>query len=258
MAGVFKVQLLPLRALAQPAVTMPPGRILRIPFLRPFFPRTPAILPFARPASTASTSASRVLYHPVPTAPFPASSPFRAPRRSYSNSPPPSSNASNASSSGSPPPDPTTFSGRLKVLIKSYGWYALGVYLFFSALDFSFVFATVSFFGAAQVNQATAALRGMISEILHRPAPEIPPAGPGDGSDAPSQNGSESLWAMIVLSYAIHKTLLLPVRVGLTAAFTPRLVRWLTSRGWTGAAGTRRAAEHMRNKVRNRTGRDSD
>jgi hypothetical protein len=36
------------------------------------------------------------------------------------------------------------------------------------------------------------------------------------------------------LAYTIHKTLFLPVRVGLTAAWTPKLVKWLTLRGWIG------------------------
>ncbi|KAM0789404.1 hypothetical protein ACM66B_000231 [Microbotryomycetes sp. NB124-2] len=35
-----------------------------------------------------------------------------------------------------------------------------------------------------------------------------------------------------VLAYAIHKTLLLPVRVGITIAVTPRIVRVLQSWGW--------------------------
>lgn len=44
-----------------------------------------------------------------------------------------------------------------------------------------------------------------------------------------------------VISYAIHKTLLLPVRAGLTAMITPNLVRWLTKRGWI--RGTQAAAK---------------
>ena len=70
--------------------------------------------------------------------------------------------------------------------------------------------------------------------------------------------GSEGIWAMVVLAYTIHKTLFLPVRVGLTAAVTPRLVGWLRSRGWAGSAGTKRAAQEMRERIRSHGGRDQD
>lgn len=82
------------------------------------------------------------------------------------------------------------------------------------------------------------------------------PAEPGkDEIDSVSQvmdSGKEDLYAMLALAYAVHKTLFLPVRVGLTAAFTPRIVSWLSKRGWAGSVGARRAAEEMRDKLRNR------
>ena len=37
---------------------------------------------------------------------------------------------------------------------------------------------------------------------------------------------------MLVLTSTIHKTLFLPVRIGLTAAFMPCLVAWLSRKGW--------------------------
>lgn len=43
--------------------------------------------------------------------------------------------------------------------------------------------------------------------------------------DSKSGSGSSSLWATAVLAYGIHKTLLLPVRLGLTAAATPAIVK---------------------------------
>ncbi len=46
--------------------------------------------------------------------------------------------------------------------------------------------------------------------------------------------GSRAMWAEVALAYAIHKTALLPLRAGLTVAWTPRLVGWLTRRGWVG------------------------
>ena len=64
----------------------------------------------------------------------------------------------------------------------------------------------------------------------------------------PGGAGREGLWAMAVLAYTIHKTVFLPFRVGVTAAVTPKFVGWLAKRGWAGSQGTRRAAQHVRDK----------
>ena len=49
--------------------------------------------------------------------------------------------------------------------------------------------------------------------------------------------GSRAFWAEVVLAYTIHKTALLPLRAGLTVAWTPRVVKWLASKGWIGKVG---------------------
>jgi N-terminal acetyltransferase 2 len=102
-----------------------------------------------------------------------------------------------------------------------------------------------------------ASVKNTISGILHSK-----PAEPGRDEIDPvatphAQGGREGLFAMIVLAWTIHKTIFLPVRVGLTAAFTPRLVNWLRARGWVGGEGTRRAAEEMRERLRNARNRSS-
>jgi hypothetical protein len=56
---------------------------------------------------------------------------------------------------------------------------------------------------------------------------------------------------MLVLAYIVHKTFL-PIRMGLTAVCTPRLVNWLRARGWVGGEGTRRAVQEMRDRLRDR------
>ncbi|KAL7420957.1 DUF1279 superfamily [Cryptotrichosporon argae] len=45
-----------------------------------------------------------------------------------------------------------------------------------------------------------------------------------------------ALWAEAALAYGIHKTALLPLRAGLTVAWTPRVVEALRSAGWIKAA----------------------
>lgn len=152
-----------------------------------------------------------------------------------------------------PPPD-ATVSQRLRHLVKSYGWYALGVYLVFSALDFSVAFVGIRLLGAEQVSQAAAYVKQLVFGLFQNK-----PAEPGrDEIENPSTgNGSqEGLYAMLILAYTIHKTVFLPVRVGLTAALTPRIVGWLRARGWAGSEGARRAAREARERIRITKGQD--
>lgn len=161
----------------------------------------------------------------------------------------------------SPPPSPShddrnflppdaSLSQRLKHLIKSYGWYALGVYLVLSAADFAVAFAGIHLLGADQVSRVATFAKESVAAVIHSKPPEPgrdeieKVAGSGEAG------GQEGLYAMLVLAYTVHKTLFLPLRVGLTAALTPRLVGWLRARGWAGGAGARRAATEMRERIR--------
>lgn len=163
------------------------------------------------------------------------------PLRTNSPSPP----SSPSSSSLPPGPGPNaSFSQRLKHLIKTYGWYALGVYLILSAVDFSVAFAGINIIGAEQVSRVTLSLKEYFASYIHST-----PAEPGQELDkVPPGNGREGLYAMLVLAYTIHKTLFLPLRVGLTAAITPKVVGWLARRGWVGGEGAKRAMREMRQR----------
>ena len=143
-----------------------------------------------------------------------------------------------------------TLSQRLKHLIKSYGWYALGVYFLIGAIDFTVAFAAVNLIGADHVSRAAASTKEAVYGVFSSRPPE-PGREEMDRAVAQSQNGGqEGLYAMVVLAWAIHKTVFMPIRVGLTAAYTPRLVNWLRSRGWAGSQGTRRAAEELKQRLR--------
>ncbi|KAG6891727.1 hypothetical protein C0992_006147 [Termitomyces sp. T32_za158] len=148
------------------------------------------------------------------------------------------------------PPD-ATLSQRLKHLIKSYGWYALGVYLLLSVVDFGVAFAGVSLLGADYVSHVAAGIKQSIASVLQ--SHPLEPGRDEIDSTRPGQPGQEGLYAMLVLAYTIHKTLFFPVRIGLTAAFTPNLVGWLSRRGWAGGAGARRAAAEVRGRLRGRS-----
>ncbi|TFK44603.1 hypothetical protein BDQ12DRAFT_26994 [Crucibulum laeve] len=220
----------------------------RLPILRAIVPRVSVpLLPTTalRPTPSLLTNTPRYapsrLFHYSPT------------RLSTPN--PPSSPHSSPDPRTILPPD-ASLSQRLKHLIKSYGWYALGVYIVLTVLDFGVAFVGVNLLGAEYVSHVTANVKATIAAVLHSK-----PAEPGlDEMEPASSNGDsgqEGLYAMIVLAYTIHKTLFFPVRVGLTAALTPRLVGWLTRRGWAGGAGTKRAATEMRERLRERRNRGS-
>ncbi|KAF4620489.1 hypothetical protein D9613_000602 [Agrocybe pediades] len=210
---------------------------------------------------------------PRVTAPLLPVSNIRLARSALTNTPRVSSarhftrfHAKLASQPSSPPPPgqksderaDQSLTQRLKHLIKSYGWYALGVYLVLSALDFGVAFVGVNLLGAEYVSHVAASVKSTVVQFF-----PSRPADPGRDeiesmSNPNAQGGQEGLYAMLVLAYTIHKTLFLPVRIGLTGAFTPRLVAFLSRRGWTGTEGTRRAAHEMRERIRERRNRDSN
>ncbi|KAI0342048.1 hypothetical protein BDW22DRAFT_228972 [Trametopsis cervina] len=219
--------------------------VFRIPLLRTLVPRvSKPLLPLSRFAAEPVVSLTRPggrsnqrLFHHIPA------------RLTSSRSPSP-----NAQSEPQLPPD-ASLSQRLKYLIKSYGWYALGVYLLLGVVDFGVAFAGINVLGADYVGRVVSSVKEYALAFIH-----TKPADPGredmDTANHVSSGGSEGFWAMVALAYTIHKTLFVPVRVGLTAAVTPRLVGWLRTRGWAGGAGTRRAAQEMRERIRNRSSRE--
>ena len=153
------------------------------------------------------------------------------------------------------PQTPQSLSGRLKTLIKSYGWYALGVYFVLSTLDFGVAFAAIHLLGADHVAHIAASTKAFFFDLIGRTPPEH--SGDPDGGSTATAGRSEGLYAMLVLAYTVHKTLFLPVRVGLTAAITPKFVGWLTKRGWVGSEGARRAGRELRDRVKRRSSRSN-
>lgn len=206
----------------------------RLPFFRLLVPRLskPPILPTNR-----NTTSLRI--SPTTSRGFRTYAPLRR------DSPPPSPDLNSSEL-----PENTTLTAKLKMLIKSYGWYALGVYLALSVIDFSIAFAAINFFGAQQVGRVTAYVKGTIHDIIHRSSPDDSPDGKINGKETATTAGGEDLYAMIILAYTVHKVLFMPIRAGLTVAITPKFVRWLRMRGWTGPGGATRAASHMRERMK--------
>jgi len=119
----------------------------------------------------------------------------------------------------------------------------------FSAVDFGVAFVGINLVGADHVSRLASTVKELVAGFIHSKPPE-PGRDELESTTRAGSGGQEGLYAMLVLAYTIHKTLFLPVRVGLTAAFTPRLVGWLRQRGWAGGAGARRGMTEMRDRMR--------
>ncbi|KAI4114426.1 MAG: hypothetical protein LQ345_004782 [Seirophora villosa] len=164
---------------------------------------------------------------------------------------------------GSPEPSPS-LSQRLRRLTREYGWSAVGVYLALSALDFPFCYLAVRWVGPETVGRWESVILAQLRKGL-----EVLPFGSGAAPENPQGQGAErgetktegssggvgagedevavrarqkgdqaSLWTQLALAYAIHKSLLIFLRVPLTAALTPKVVKVL--RGWGYDIGKRR------------------
>ncbi|KAL8916219.1 MAG: hypothetical protein Q9172_006399 [Xanthocarpia lactea] len=171
---------------------------------------------------------------------------------------------------GSPEPS-LSLSQRLRKLSREYGWSALGVYLLLSALDFPFCFLAVRWVGTERIGHWESIIVEGFWKIFRyiypfdsgqdeSPSVDIQSAGvkveafgnvnpkndevgvPGYDhgvNEAEERNKSEdaSLWTQLALAYAIHKSFIF-IRVPLTAAVTPKVVKVL--RGWGWDIGKRR------------------
>lgn len=173
-----------------------------------------------------------------PTTTNPTSIPNQAGPSSSSTDPDSSSN------SETPEPEPTSAYARFKLLAKKYGWYAFGMYWILSTIDFTLSFVLVHSLGAERIEPILASSlrtyrtwrhgeeetkRLEEEDVKRREEVKKETEGKKGG-----YWGSRMFWAEVLLAYTIHKTALLPIRAGLTAAWTPKVVKWLRARGWAG------------------------
>ncbi|KAJ9122363.1 hypothetical protein QFC22_001785 [Naganishia vaughanmartiniae] len=190
-----------------------------------------------------------------------------------------SSTSQEEDNNGEPDPSPPSpgLTGKLKDLMKKYGRHALAVYLLLSGVDLAITFTLVHLAGAEKIewvrDYVVASWRDMrygseVAKEMQRVEEEEQRvkdlAEQAEQGAQPQQQGKKKknanamLWAEFALAYGIHKTLLLPVRVGATAAVTPKLVHWLTARGWVGKGGVKRAATHASGKVKQASAQAQD
>ncbi|KAJ9489291.1 hypothetical protein VN97_g4002 [Penicillium thymicola] len=129
-----------------------------------------------------------------------------------------------------------SLSQRLKKLSREYGWAALGVYLGLSALDFPFCFAAVRLLGVERIGYYEHVVIGFVKDKLKTvwPQTKSPETEDGQGQLAQAEERNEeeaSIWTQLVFAYAIHKSFIF-IRVPLTAAVTPKVVKILRRWGW--------------------------
>ncbi|PWN51294.1 hypothetical protein IE53DRAFT_386328 [Violaceomyces palustris] len=141
------------------------------------------------------------------------------------------------------PPKGSSIRDRLRFLTRRYGWWALGVYMLASLFDFTLIFVSIHMLGADHIRDLEVQVRKAIG-LTQRDQDEddqqqqVAQVDTGDGQAPPRQavrkssSSSTSIWTEAVLAYTIHKTLLLPFRVAITAAVTPSFVKWLVKMGW--------------------------
>ncbi|KAI0595416.1 peptide alpha-N-acetyltransferase Nat2 [Biscogniauxia sp. FL1348] len=181
-------------------------------------------------------------------------SPLRASRRPFHNTSRARDSKPNAKKAGAS--EPQGLSARLKKLSREYGWSALGVYLTLSVLDFPFCFLLVRIVGTERIGELEHFVVSYVKKLIPEPVRErwneyrkalkeaeqehlgndnvtehVEMAGWGV-EEAEKRNKAEaSLGTQLALAYAIHKSFIF-IRVPLTAAVTPKVVKVLRSWGW--------------------------
>ncbi|KAK9426127.1 putative DUF1279 domain-containing protein [Seiridium unicorne] len=182
--------------------------------------------------------------------------PLRSPRRNFHNTSRLRDARNAPKASPAKEAEPQGLSARLKKLSREYGWTAVGVYLSLSVLDFPFCFLLVRIVGTEKIgeiehyivsnvkkaipqsvkdryNEYRAALKKEEKETFGNDniSEHVEMAGWGV-EEAEARNQAEaSLGTQLALAYAIHKSFIF-VRVPLTAAILPKVVKVLRSWGW--------------------------
>ncbi|TQS38253.1 hypothetical protein Golomagni_01246 [Golovinomyces magnicellulatus] len=163
--------------------------------------------------------------------------------------------------SSAPKSEDLNFGARLRKLSREYGWAAFGVYLTLSALDFPLCYLMVRYLGPEKIGEwehtVISGVKSLIPEKIKMTYDEwrssiskvevlFPPnSGKDDSSkikitktagnqlEEAEENHKKdaSLATQLALAYAIHKSFIF-VRVPITAAITPKIVKILRGWGW--------------------------
>ncbi|RUS30511.1 hypothetical protein BC938DRAFT_479297 [Jimgerdemannia flammicorona] len=115
--------------------------------------------------------------------------------------------------------------GKLRDLVRQYGPTGVGVYFAISAVDFGITFLAIQAAGADKVRR--------MEDWMFERFGNWGVFGIKEREQNLDRGDGPSAATVLVLAYGIHKTLLLPFRLGATAAVTPWVVRRLRAMGWS-------------------------
>ena len=144
----------------------------------------------------------------------------------------------------------------MKRLSREYGWATVGVYFALSVLDFPFCFLLVRVVGTDRIAEVEHVVVSNVSHLIPSRVQELWNEWRASRAAAREESSSEdgrtgaiqgdnwgvkeaqqnykmeaSLATQLALAYAVHKSFIF-IRVPLTAAVTPRVVKVLRSWGW--------------------------
>src|SRR5277367_942629 len=151
---------------------------------------------------------------------------IRPPRRFYTVDAKPSESLKQPSISLSPEDPKLPVTQRLKILFKKYRWPALAVYLGLGAVDFGIAFIAVRAFGTERIGRYEKIILDKVEDTFGWKVKGTPPEHMVEGKE------TASIWTEIALAYTIHKTLFALIRVPVTVAITPALVKWYHRSGY--------------------------
>ena len=117
---------------------------------------------------------------------------------------------------------------RLKILFKKYRWPALTIYFGLSALDFAVAFVGVRALGTERIGRYEKIILKKLEDTIGWKSAGTP----SKHMDNLEKPEAPSIWTEIALAYTIHKTLFALIRVPLTVAITPTLVKWFHRKGY--------------------------
>ncbi|KAF2161515.1 hypothetical protein M409DRAFT_58921 [Zasmidium cellare ATCC 36951] len=140
-----------------------------------------------------------------------------------------------------------SLSERMKEMSRKYGWIVVGIYLGLSVLDFPFCFLAVRWFGTERIAEIEHTIIDSVWGVVEKAVPSLKERreqkeaiaaaedAAREGGEAVMEDAKKhedaSIWTQLLLAYGVHKSLLF-IRIPVTLAVTPKVVKTLRSWGW--------------------------
>ncbi|KAI7891489.1 uncharacterized protein EV154DRAFT_507599 [Mucor mucedo] len=121
---------------------------------------------------------------------------------------------------------------KLRELTQKYGAVGVIVYLGVGVVDLGVTFGVIQLVGLDKVKALEKGVLDVFYDTGARFGITKKPTVDNGSDVVMNEDDTPSFASVFILAYGIHKTLLLPVRLGITAAITPAFVRKLHQLGW--------------------------